>query len=440
MALPARVLGTGAALLVWLVSESHANTPLPEGQKASFEKGRAVFEKIWGPGEGLGPHFNTRSCQSCHLNGGRGAAPTGSETMSDSMTIKLGVLPGSETEASKLLTRIISSFPEPTYGHQLQTRSNGDLKAEGTFSVVYRSVDVQLSDGPLQLQQPELSVKANGHGTLTPGALTSPRIANSLFGLGLLEAIPAADILANADVEDKDGDGISGKPNMIRDVVTQKVILGRFGWKAGQPSVRQQNAAAFALDIGVSSSVFPKPSGDCTALQSACMSSIGQTDPEVSDGLLEALTTYVSNLPVPQGEVAQTADLAAGEKLFSQSGCAACHTPSFTTSSEPDVPAHLRGKTIAPYTDLLLHDMGDGLADKFLEGDADYWEWRTPPLWGIGQNAKINGNQFYLHDGRARTLLEAIMWHDGEGRASKDAVARMTAQERDQLLTFLNSL
>ncbi len=437
---PALSLSTGVAILGLLAVTSHANTALPHGLSASFETGRTLFEKIWGPGEGLGPLFNTRSCKSCHLNGGRGAAPVGANTTSDSMTVKLGVLPSSETEASKLLTRIISSFPDPTYGHQLQPRSGEGLRSEGRFTITYRVFEVQLSDGPLQLREPVLSIKADGHGPLTPGALTSPRIANSLFGLGLLEAIPAADILANADVEDRDKDGISGKPNKIRDVSTQKVMLGRFGWKAGQPTVLQQNAAALALDIGVSSTLFPKSGGDCTQAQTACTAPESNAAPEISDRLLSDLTTYVSNLSVPQARARQSPTITAGQMLFTKAGCAACHTPSFTTSSAPNVPEHLRAKAISPYTDLLLHDMGDGLADNFLEGDADYWEWRTPPLWGIGQNASVNGNQFYLHDGRARTLLEAIRWHDGEGRASKEAVARMTRQERDQLLAFLNSL
>ncbi len=436
----ARVVGLCSALSVLLAAPAFSAETPPNDLRASFEAGREIFEKIWEPGEGLGPHFNTRSCRSCHLNGGRGAAPSGPNNPSDSMTVKLGVLPASEAEASKLLTRIISSFPEPRYGQQLQPRSVEGLSGEGGFTVTYRQREVQLVGKTLTLREPVLTLEADGHGALTPGALTSPRIANSLFGLGLLEAIPTADILANADVEDSDADGVSGKPNMVRDRLTQKVRLGRFGWKAGQPTVRQQNAAAFALDLGISSSLFPEPSGDCTVLQSACRSVAGNARPEINDSLLDALTNYISNLPVPEPAGGKSADIKAGQKLFAKAGCAACHTPSFTTSSDPSVPAHLRGKTIAPYTDLLLHDMGDELADRFLEGDADYWEWRTPPLWGIGQNASVNGNAFYLHDGRARTLLEAIMWHGGEGRKAREAVARMSAQERGQLIAFLNSL
>ena len=383
------------------------------GLASQTEKGRQVFHKIWGPGEGLGPHFNTRSCVSCHLGGGRGAPPSDAGAPSDSMTIKLGVLPASEAEAGKLLTRVISSFPEPSYGHQLQTRALGSARPEGSFTLTYRPRKVRLSDTTVSLREPVLSIAATGRGTLTPGTLTSPRIANSLFGLGLLEAIPDKDILAKADVEDEDGDGISGKPNLIRDVASGKVRLGRFGWKAGQPTVRQQNAAAFSLDMGLTTSLFPK----------------GGTPPEVSDEMLDALTAFTSTLPVPKGSA--SGGVEAGRRLFHKAGCAACHTPTHITSD---------GVTITPYTDLLLHDMGDGLADRFLEGDADYWEWRTAPLWGVSRNRDINGNGFFLHDGRARTLLEAILWHGGEGRKARDAVAAMTAEHRKQLIAFLNSL
>ncbi len=393
-----------AASLVLLAAPAFAD---------QVESGRQIFQKVWGPDEGLGPHFNTRSCVSCHLNGGRGAPPSEAGAISDSMTIKLGVLPASETEAGKLLTRVISSFPEPAYGHQLQTRTTDGSAPEGSFTITYRMRQVRLSDDTVSLREPVLSVTATGRGPLTPGTLTSPRIANSLFGLGLLEAIPEEDIRAKADVDDQDGDGISGKPNQIRDVVSGKVMLGRFGWKAGQPSVRQQNAAAFSLDMGLTTSLFPK----------------GGTRPEVSDEVLAALTAFTRTLPVPSGQPGTNVD--AGKQLFHQAGCAACHTPTHRTKD---------GTTIAPYTDLLLHDMGDELADRFLEGDADYWEWRTPPLWGIGRNKDVNGNGFYLHDGRARTLLEAILWHGGEGKKARDAVAAMSAKERDQLIAFLNSL
>ncbi|MCP5082269.1 MAG: c-type cytochrome [Alphaproteobacteria bacterium] len=428
------------ALLPLGGTQSHAGKPQSGALKAQRDAGRRVFEKIWGPTEGLGPLFNTRSCISCHLNAGRGAPPSGPSGQSDSMTIKLGVLPASEAEASNLLTRIISSFPEPNYGHQLQTRSVGGQASEGTFTTVYRAVKMQLSDGTLTLREPVISLKTAGQVKLAPGALASPRIANSLFGLGLLEVIADEDILAKADVQDRDGDGISGKPNMIRDASTLKVKLGRFGWKAGQPSVRQQNAAAFALDIGLSTSLFPKPSGDCTTRQSHCVTATGTSGPEVNDTLLDALTAYIGGLAVPTPGEKSTPSNATGQALFQRAGCPGCHTPSFTTVSSPAIPKHLRGQNISPYTDLLLHDMGDGLADKFLEGDADYWEWRTPPLWGIGRNTEINGNGYYLHDGRARTLLEAIMWHGGEAKKAQEAVAGMTRTERDQLIAFLKSI
>ncbi len=439
----ARVLGLWTAVVAMLATSSSADETPPRALQPSFEEGRKIFEKIWGPDEGLGPHFNTRSCRSCHLNGGRGAAPSGPNNPSDSMTVKLGVLPASEVEASKLLTRIISSFPEPKYGQQLQPRSLDGLSGEGGFTITYRPREVQLVGKTLTLRAPILTLNADGHGKLTPGALTSPRIANSLFGLSLLEAIPAADILAKVDVEDSDGDGVSGKPNMVRDRLTNEVRLGRFGWKAGQPTVRQQNAAAFALDLGLSSSLFPEPSGDCTVQQRACRDAARNPSPEVSDRLLDALTTYIGNLPVPKSTGGVPSDIKAGQKLFGEAGCAACHTPSFTTSSDPALPAHLRGKTIAPYTDLLLHDMGPDLADGLNFGVPQFsvldpfqtgHEWRTQPLWGVSLTAP------FLHDGRAETLEQAIEMHGGEAEASRDLFLGLTPVERADIIEFLEHL
>ncbi len=390
--------------------------------------GEALFVKSWTPAEGLGPLFNTSSCFSCHVSGGRGRPTEGSAKLSPATTVKIGVLPGSETEAQKLLKRTISSFPEPAYGQQLQIRAIKGHSAEGTMTVRYEPLEVALNGGDtVTLQKPVYEYSDLTKGPATPGALFSPRIANPLFGLLALEAIPEERILALADREDGNGDGISGKPNRIKDRVTGKIELGRFGWKAGQPTIRQQNAAAFALDMGLSTTIFPAPEADAGI----------SSGPEVSDAQLSALTKFTAKIPVPAADRAADSP---GRKLFGKAGCAACHMPNHTLPDTEAVPKQLRGKTIWPYTNMLLHDLGDGLADNFLEGDADYWEWRTPPLWGIGQTEAVNGNGFYLHDGRARTLLEAILWHGGEAKSSMQAVVDMTRKERADLLAFLNSL
>ncbi len=347
------------------------------------------------------------------------------------MTVKLGLLPGSEAEAQKLLSHAISSFPEPVYGQQLQINALPRHIAEGTMTVRYEPVSVELRGGEkVTLQKPVYEFSGLSKGAITPGALFSPRIASPLFGLTALEAIPEQRILSLADQEDQDGDGISGKPNRIMNRTTGTIELGRFGWKSGQPTIRQQIAAAFALDMGLSTTVFPRPEADTSAGRK----------PEISDAGLNDLTAFTAAIPVPATKTTAFREIEKGRKLFERAGCAACHTTSHVLPDIPDLPAKLRGTTIWPYTDMLLHDMGDGLADNFLEGDADYWEWRTPPLWGIGQTEAVNGNTFYLHDGRAKTLLEAILWHGGEGEASRQVVVDMTPAERTALIVFLKNL
>lgn len=357
------------------------------------------------------------------MNGGSELSPT--------TTVKVGLLPGSEQEAQKLLSRAISSFPEPQYGQQLQTAAVFGHRAEGTMHVRYEPVPIALNDGEtVVLRKPVYEYAGLTEGKITPGALFSPRIASPLFGLAQLAAIPEERLLALADEADRDGDGISGKPNRILNRTTGQIELGRFGWKAGQPTIRQQNAAAFALDMGLSTTVFPRPEADGRKTAAS----------EVSDSDLMALTAFTAAIPLPLKTEHQGADVRKGQALFAKAGCASCHTPSHVLGDTPDVPVHLRGKTVWPYTNMLLHDMGDELADNFLEGDADYWEWRTPPLWGIGQAAENNGNAFFLHDGRARTLLEAILWHGGEGEKARQAVTDMTRNERDALIAFLKTL
>ena len=274
--------------------------------------------------------------------------------------------------------------------------------------------------------------------------MMSPRVAPPMIGLGLLEAIAPEDILANADPDDADHDGISGRPNWVWSIADQKVVLGRFGWKAGEPSLDQQGGLALAGDVGVGNPMQPAALGDCTAAQSACRAALNGNSPQYDNleapaKIMAQILFYARNLAVPARRDEGDPSVLEGKRLFYQSGCIGCHRPKFATRRDFEVKA-LAGQLIWPYTDLLLHDMGEGLADDRPEGEASGREWRTPPLWGIGLTGTVGGHTFFLHDGRARNLVEAILWHGGEAEAARDAFTKLPKEERDALLAFLNSL
>jgi CxxC motif-containing protein (DUF1111 family) len=274
--------------------------------------------------------------------------------------------------------------------------------------------------------------------------MMSPRVAPQMIGLGLLEQVPEAAILAKADPEDADGDGVSGKPQRVWDPGHKVVALGRFGWKAGAPRIDVQNQSAFSGDIGISTPLFPAPYGECTPAQAACREGPHGDDSEYDNLEANAQVTdlvlfYSRHLAVPARRDVDHPEVLRGKKLFHESGCIACHTPKFRTAPDGPEP-ELRSQLIWPYTDLLLHDMGPGLADGRPEGRAGGTEWRTPPLWGIGLTQTVSGHSFFLHDGRARNLTEAILWHDGEARRAREAFRTMDKPDRAALLRFLNSL
>ena len=258
-----------------------------------------------------------------------------------------------------------------------------------------------------------------------------------MIGLGLLEAIPEQAILANADPDDRDGDGVSGRANRVWDHASQSTRLGRFGWKAGQPSLDQQNADAFFNDMGLTTTLLAGSS--CSASQTDCLTQPHGGAPEVSDNILAQVLFYTRNLGVPARRRVDDPQVLAGKGLFHQAGCQSCHTPKFTTAADAAEP-ELSGQVIRPYSDLLLHDMGAGLADNRPEFQASGREWRTPPLWGIGLTETVNGHTRFLHDGRARNLLEAILWHGGEAEGARQKVMAFDAGERAALLAFLESL
>ena len=423
-------------------------------RQLDFRVGNGIFKKVWvsapastTASDGLGPLFNARSCQRCHLKDGRGHPPAGNWPADNatSMFLRLSVPPRTAEERELLASRRAKVIPEPVYGGQLQDLAVQGHAAEGKMWIAYETVPVTLADGTVvELRKPSYTVAEPGYGPLDPEVMLSPRIAQSMIGLGLLEAIDEADILAQADPEDRDGDGISGRPNWVWDDEAQEVALGRFGWKAGNPSVRQQSAHAFRGDIGISNVVASAAWGDCTAAQDRCRDAPDGNTPaqdgfEASNTMLDLVVFYSRNLAVPARRDLDDPEVLAGKKLFYDSGCVACHRPKYVTRRDADNPEQ-SFQLIWPYSDLLLHDMGPGLADGRPEGEADGQEWRTPPLWGIGLTETVNGHTFFLHDGRARNLLEAILWHGGEAEAAKQKVVAMSKTERDRLIRFLNAL
>ena len=327
--------------------------------------------------------------------------------------------------------------PEPVYGTQLSEKSLLGIPAEGR--IVYRTETVRgryADDTPYTLSRPILSVEDLAYGPLDETVRLSPRVPPALIGLGLLEAISEQDILSAADPEDKEGDGISGRPNRVWDRQKQASVLGRFGWKANEPTLRQQVAAAFNGDIGITSSLYPDES--CTSVQEACRKAPDGGHPEINDELLGYVTFYSSTLAVPARRKVDASEPGQGESLFHQAGCAACHRPSYVTGDH-QIP-ELAGQRIYPYTDLLLHDMGEGLADHRRDFEASGREWRTPPLWGIGLVETVNGHSRLLHDGRASNLTEAILWHGGEAEVAKQAFKAFSKAERTALIRFVESI
>jgi CxxC motif-containing protein (DUF1111 family) len=428
---------------------------LPSGNIAferemDFKLGNALFRKLWiaapastKASDGLGPLFNARACQDCHLKDGRGHPPEGPEDARVSMFLRLSV-PGGPTPEG--IAEWIATRGDPVYGSQLQDLAAPGHAAEGRMDITWTETPVTLADGTVvNLRAPSYSLADPAYGAPDADLMLSPRVAPQMIGLGLLEAIPAEDILALADPEDADGDGISGRAQIVPSAEFGVPMLGRFGLKAGTPTVREQSAGAFSGDMGLSTVVFPNPWGDCSRLQDACRTAPAGQEPGIRDGLevdresLDLVTFYSRNLGVPERRNVDDPQVLRGKEVFHALNCTGCHTPKHVThrlDGQPEQSFQL----IWPYTDLLLHDMGPGLADNRPEGRATGSEWRTPPLWGIGLTAQVSGHTQFLHDGRARNLLEAILWHGGEAQAARDGVVNLPAEDRAALIAFLESL
>lgn len=404
-------------------------------ERTRFLIGNSFFEQNWviAPAsttsrDGLGPLFNARSCSSCHFRDGRGRPPEAEDEAFLSMLIRLSI-PGVGVNGAPLA--------EPTYGGQLNPQAIPGVLGEGQPRVSYQEIAGSYADGTAySLRKPIYRFEELGYGDMHPDVMFSPRVAPAMIGLGLLEAIPASSILALADETDADGDGISGRPNWVWNVASQMTVLGRFGWKANQPNVEQQTAAAFLGDIGITSRLFIDE--NCSDAQADCADAVTGGAPELQDDLLDDVTFYAQTLAVPARRNWDTVDVLRGKYLFQQAGCASCHTPVLETGEHP-IEA-LANQTVRPYTDLLLHDMGEELADHRPDFEATGREWRTPPLWGIGLQQTVNGHTYFLHDGRARNLEEAILWHGGEAEASRESFRNMNPKDRQDLLAFLQSL
>ena len=411
---------------------AHALNNLNEAQITAHDEGDEFFALAFDPlgavdstTDGLGPIMNATSCESCHVGDGRGQ-PFG---QGSGLLIRLAInQQGLHGE----------TLADPVYGGQFQDMSIAGYQAEGTISIEYTEVAGTFADGtPYSLRVPSYRLDGLSDGALADGVTFSPRVGNQVYGLGLLEAISEDTILATADPNDSDGDGISGKPNYVWDFFNNRLALGYFGWKANQPHLLQQSAGAFSGDLGLTTSIFM--GNPCTAAQVDCLGLSDGGSPEVTDEILQKVAFYTQTLGVPAQRNTTAPQFQTGEALFVQAQCSTCHLPQVTTGIHPTVP-QLSNQTIAPFTDLLLHDMGEGLADGQLDYQASGSEWRTAPLWGIGLFETVNGHTYYLHDGRARNLSEAILWHGGEAQASRDAFIGMSATDREALLTYLASI
>ena len=407
---------------------SHEIDGLNSRDAQVHEIGDAAFEQtfVTAPApinSGLGPIFNNVSCISCHHNDGKGT-PTAGFTNS-SLLFRLSIA-GTDAHGGPM--------PIEGFGGQLQDVAIFGKPAEARVEISYiDSIVTYLEGENVTLRKPIYNVQ-NPYQPLPANYQLSPRLAPPVFGLGLLENIPEATILAWADAHDANGDGISGKANYVWNPFLQKTELGRFGLKCNNPSLLTQVAGAYHQDMGVTSYVFPKESA------------WGQTqsdglpdEPELADTLVNATTFYVRTLAVPARRNVTLPEVKQGKALFAQIGCAACHKPVVQTGVNLNISA-LNNQRIQPYTDLLVHDLGTGLSDNRPDFLAEGNEWRTAPLWGIGLFEKTNGTPFFLHDGRARSIEEAILWHGGEAEKGKNAFVQLSKSERNAVIRFLKSL
>jgi len=435
---------------------------LPRENLPKFHAGKALANQPWIKAptittarDGLGPLYNSRSCLACHKKGGKGRLPKSANHNLIQGVVRLS-LPGTD--------KILGVVPEPNYGDQLQTQSVSlshqlrdkiliseqqgakkiilpeGMPAEARIKIEWQHSTFEYPDGKtISLRRPTLKLTELAYGPLHPTTVMSLRMAPAIHGTGLLELIPQNDIDTLADPEDRNNDGISGRVNRVWNPIEKITSPGRFGWKASRHNVEATVAAAFTNDIGITNPLYPLQ--PCTAKQILCLNTINGNDSEgveLPKNLLALVANFVRNIGVPvQRPLAKK--YIKGRELFYRSTCNRCHKPQFITASSKLNP-HLSQQTIWPYTDLLLHDMGPELADGRSDFQASGSEWRTAPLWGAGLNQAVNGSKNFLHDGRAKNIEEAILWHGGEAHTSRDNFTHLDQQQRQALIEFVKTL
>ncbi len=446
---------TGGATTVWATGRNAFSFPLAnldDAEAARFVVGNSFFRRNWveapastGARDGLGPHFIARSCGGCHVQDGRGAPPVDRGEVPVALLLRLSV-PGVGPHGKVV--------PEPTYGDQLNNAAIQGVRPEGRVVITHAPVRGRFADGtPYTLRRPHYRIADLGYGPLAKDVMIGPRIAPQLQGVGLIEAIPEAEILKNAADQAAAAGPVQGRVNRVWDDVQQAERVGRFGWKANVATLAQQTAAAFLGDMGITSAVFPQEA--CTPAQRDCLaaprggkaaaaaSSGKDSGPEIDARTFGDVVFYQATLaPAARRGIDEPA-VQRGARLFAEAQCNACHRPSYVTGASPlpqFASGKLAGQRIWPYTDLLLHDMGEALADGRPDFRANGRQWRTPPLWGVGLIPDVNGHRRLLHDGRANGVLEAVLWHGGEAEAAKQAVLKMSRAERAALVRFVESL
>jgi CxxC motif-containing protein (DUF1111 family) len=404
-----------------------------------FLFGQRVFDIVWdhvviSPAlDGLGPMFNRTACRECHEGNGRGQPPESVGAPMKSILVRLSV-PGTDQHGGPK--------PVPNYGDQLQDRAIPGVPPEGQAIMEWEEVPGTFGDGtPYSLRKPTISFTNLAYGDLPGDLMTSARVAQPVIGLGLLEAIPEENLFALADPDDVNGDGISGRVNIAWDAVNQKMAVGRFGWKANVPTVEHQSAGAALGDMGMTTALFRENLCEpaqtvCGLLASSMEPAVGK--PEFVPELFDPMILYLKLIGVPQQRNADDPQVKRGEQLFRGIGCVGCHMPAQVAGTDT-YPA-LAGQVFHPFTDLLVHDMGEGLADNRPDFAASGREWRTAPLWGIGLMHDVGEFNYYLHDGRARSIPEAILWHGGEAENAREVFRNLAKAQRDDIVAFINSL
>ena len=417
---------------------------LTHKQRHMFMVGRSVFNRQWAAitslnGDwGLGPTFVADRCSACHVNTGRGSPPKSSAEQLLSVLVRLSI-PGTDEHGGPK--------PHPDYGDQFQNRSmdgrNVDLAYAGSpvpneadLFLDWEEQTVSFADGEtVTLRKPKLRIENLKFGELGSDVMMSLRMAPPLVGVGFLDAVSEEAILSIA--EKQRGQNFNGRPNRVWDAVNKRMALGRYGWKANVPSLKQQIAAAALGDMGVNSNLFPEQ--NCPPVQTICAKQLPGNFPEIIDHEIDAVELWLQGLAVPARREVNDPEVRRGAELFAKAQCAVCHVPDLKTGQFPKLP-QLSDQVFHAYTDMLLHDMGDGLADGRPDFEAGARDWRTPPLWGLGLSQTVSASTAMLHDGRARNVSEAILWHGGEAEGSRELFRNMRKRDRDALVKFVEAI